>query len=123
MRKTSKGGYQVESIYRTFLPIISRDLTQKIRIASILYLTQETRYIHIVTDRGEVVVRGKLEDMARSLPASFDYCHSFLLINLDRVEKMQDVCVYFDNGRCLHVGKGSYVAFRKRFHEYLLSIC
>ena len=113
----------MESIYRTFLPIISRDLTQKIRIASILYLTQETRYIHIVTDRGEVVVRGKLEDMARSLPASFDYCHSFLLINLDRVEKMQDVCVYFDNGRCLHVCKGSYVAFRKRFHEYLLSIC
>ena len=113
----------MESIYGKYLPIISRDLTQKIRIASILYLTQETRYIRIVTDRGEVVVRGKLEDMARSLPASFDYCHSYLLIDLDRVEKMQDVCVYFDNGRCLHVGKGSYVAFRKRFHEYLLSLC
>ena len=108
---------------KAYLPIISRDLTQKVRIASILYLTQETRYIRIVTDRGEVVVRGKLEDMARSLPASFDYCHSYLLIDLDRVEKMQDVCIYFDNGRRLHVGKGSYVAFRKRFHEYLLSLC
>ena len=113
----------MQGVHRTYLPIISRDLTQKIRIASILYIVQETRYIRIVTDRGEVVVRGKLEDIARTLPASFDYCHSYLLIDLERVEKMQDVCIFFDNGVCLPVGKGSYVSFRKRFHEYLLSLC
>lgn len=107
---------------RTVLPIISRDLTQKIRIASILYLKQETRYVHIVTDSGEVVVRGKLADIARSLPASFDFCHSYLLIDRDRVEKLQDVNIYFDNGKHLHVGKGSYVAFRKRFISYLRSL-
>ena len=104
---------------RKYLPIISRDLTQKVRIASILYIAQETRYIHIVTDRGEVVVRGKLADIAGRLPASFDFCHSYLLLDLDRVEKLQDVRIFFDNGRTLEVGKGSYVAFRKRFTEYL----
>lgn len=114
-----RGGYQMESIYRQYLPIISRDLTQKIRLASILYIRQETRYVHIVTDRGEVVVRGKLADIARSLPAAFDFCHSYLLIDRDRVEKLQDVNIYFDNGKYLHVGKASYVAFRKRFNEYL----
>jgi hypothetical protein len=41
------------------------------------------------------------------------------LIDLDRVEKLQDVRIFFDNGRTLEVGKGSYVAFRKRFTEYL----
>ena len=104
---------------KKYLPIISRDLSQKIRIASILYLKQETRYVHIVTDRGEVVVRGKLADIAGALPAAFDFCHSYLLIDRDRVEKLQDVSIFFDNGKRLHVGKASYVAFRKRFNEYL----
>ena len=64
-------------------------------------------------------MRGKLADIAGRLPASFDFCHSYLLIDLDRVEKLQDVRIFFDNGRTLEVGKGSYVAFRKRFTEYL----
>ena len=72
---------------RKYLPIISRDLTQKVRIASILYIAQETRYIHIVTDRGEVVVRGKLADIARRLPASFDFCHSYLFRWRDKTRR------------------------------------
>jgi translocation and assembly module TamB len=68
---------------------------------------------------GSYDLRGKLADIAGRLPASFDFCHSYLLIDLDRVEKLQDVRIFFDNGRTLEVGKGSYVAFRKRFTEYL----
>jgi DNA-binding LytR/AlgR family response regulator len=109
----------MQAAHKDYLPIISRDLSQKVRIHSILYIWQETRYIHIVTDREEIVVRGKLHDLARGLPASFDFCHSYLIIDKDRVEKLQDVRIYFDNGTSIHVGKGSYVAFRKRFNEYL----
>lgn len=109
----------MEGVHRTYLPIISRDLSKKVRIASILYLKQETRYVHIVTDGEEVIVRGKLRDLVRGLPASFDFCHSYLVVDRDRVDKLMDVCIYFDNGKSLKVGKGSYVAFRKRFNEYL----
>lgn len=104
---------------RRYLPIISRDLSQKVRIYSILYIRQETRYIRIVTDKDEIVIRGKLSDLARGLPASFDFCHSYLIIDKDRVEKLQDVRIFFDNGTSISVGKGAYIAFRKRFNEYL----
>ncbi|MCR5134434.1 MAG: LytTR family transcriptional regulator [Clostridiales bacterium] len=107
---------------KIYLPIICRDLSQKIRISSILYLQQETRYVRIMTDHGEVVIRGQLADVAEGLPASFYECHSYLMVNCDRVEKMRDGSIFFDDGTCLPVGKGSYAAFRKRFNAYLRSL-
>lgn len=107
---------------KTYLPVISRDLSQKIRITSILYLQQETRYVRVVTDKTEIVFRGKLAEIAKMLSASFDFCHSYLLINLERVEKMYDAHIYFDDGRKLRVGRGSFAAFRKQFNEYLRSL-
>jgi hypothetical protein len=35
---------------------------------------------------------------------------------------MRDGSIFFDDGTCLPVGKGSYAAFRKRFNAYLRSL-
>lgn len=110
---------------KQYLPIVTRDLSQRVAVRSILYLRQETRYIRIVTTSGEVHFRGHVQEIAKQLTEStirFVWGHSYILINMDRVVKMADACIYFDTGRTLMIGKNNYIALRKVFNNYLLSL-
>ncbi len=107
---------------RKYLAIVSRDLSQKVLLSSILFADQQLRAIRIVTDRGMVTIRGKLGVLETLLPETFIHCHSYLIVNLERVEKMTDEMIFFDEGTQLKTGKGSYVNARKQFNQYLKTL-
>lgn len=107
---------------RKYLSIVNRDLSQKITVSSILYIEQELRYLRIVTDRGVVVVRGKVGDTASVLPTSFVRAHSYCIVNMERMEKMIDEQVFFDNGETYRIGKNNFIHLRKKFNGYLRAL-
>ena len=104
---------------RKYLSIISRDLSQKVALADILFLRQEMRNVIFATTKGQVATRGKLNEYQEQLSKPFVKAHSYLIVNLARVEKMADEIICFDNGSNLKIGYANYVGIRKVFNKYL----
>ena len=107
---------------RRVFAIITRDVSQKVEISSILYIAQQLRDVDIVTSKGVVTVRGKVGELTERMSHRLVQCHHYLAVNLERVEKMANECLYFDDGHTLKLGQASYARLRKRFNAYLLQL-
>ncbi len=59
----------------------------KVKIEDIIYLQQEERNVRIATLEKEFMVKGcKIDAMHRHLGNAFFKCHSYLLININKVD-------------------------------------
>lgn len=108
---------------REYLPIIEKDISGKVKQADILYLAQDLRNVVIVRREGSsVIVRGHVGDFKDKLDENFHMCHSYLIINLERIVSMTAETIEFDNGEEKHIGRNNFYKVRKVYNNYLINL-
>jgi len=102
-----------------YIPFVTRKVSLKIPINDVIYVLRQDRKIKIVTDYGSYEYYEKLKNVEHHLDERFFHCLKGLIINFDKVEKMEDQTIFLKNGECWMINKGNYVKAKQTFSAYL----
>lgn len=86
----------------------------KINWASIYYIEALKEYMSIVTDSEKTLVYKRMSEFDAIKPSNFMRIHKTFMINLDKIEKVEDYLVYM-NQREIPVGK----TYKEEFHSII----
>lgn len=81
----------------------------KTRFKDILYCESMSDYVKIYTDKGMLLVLQTMSNLQKSLPGNFIRCHRSYIVNLDKVEAMDD--------RVLEINDNAVPVSRSYYHE------
>ena len=101
------------------IPVINRQCCGIVLLDEIEYIECSYRNATLHTDKGELSVSLKADDIETYLDRRFDRCLSTLFINHDKVKFMTRGVISFFSGTELYLGKKSFARAKK---EYLLYI-
>ncbi len=107
---------------KNYLPIIRKCLSGKVLVDEIVCIKQDLRQVKVVTDKGVVSLRGKIEDTNRYLTDDFFQCHSYLIVNLTKILAMSNNTIFFTNKRKIELGRDNFIKTRKAYNRYLSSL-
>lgn len=102
-----------------YIPMVKRGTVSRVPVNQVVYITRARRKIRIVTMDGPVEFYEKMENVHPFLDKRFYSCLNSLIINMDRVEKMENQTIYFANGEEVSIGRDSYIRSRQWFAAYL----
>jgi DNA-binding LytR/AlgR family response regulator len=105
---------------RDYIPIIRRDETSKIFVDDVLCIEQELRKAVIYTMGDTYWCYGKISDLSKHLDNRFFQCHQSYIINMDRVVKMREQTIYFENGFKITIGRDKFSIAKQSFSAYLI---
>ena len=104
------------------LAFIGKSKTIKIPFAGILYIEQAGTQLLIKKEETEEELQGiigKIRELSRRLDGRFYQCHSYLIINMARVDSMMEGKIIFDNLEEKHLGRDCFAKTRRAFNHYL----
>ena len=104
---------------KKYIPIINRSEASKVFVDSVLMIEQELRKIIIYTDDDRYSRYGKIDELSIYLDDRFFKCHQSYFINLDKVVKMREQTIYFENGVQIMLGREKFHAAKQRFSFYM----
>ncbi len=88
-----------------FIPLVTRKFSVKIPINDIVYIRRTERKLKIVIIDGEYEFYEKLEAIEPMLDQRFFHCLKYLIVNLEKVDKMEDNKIFFNNGEIFYLGR------------------
>jgi len=103
-----------------FIPFINRSEASKIYIEHILLIEQNLRKIVIFTEEGRYSRYGKISELAEYLDGRFIKCHSSYIINMDKVTRMREQTIFFQNGYTIMIGRDTFTVAKQCFRNYIL---
>lgn len=107
-------------IYRDgFIPVRTRKETTKVYLIEILYIETERRVVKIYTEQRDYRFYGKLDEVVKYLDGNFYRSHKSCVINLGKIDRMEDGLVYFPGGQSVRIGENNYRITKYRYYEYL----
>ncbi len=105
---------------RLYIPIVRASEIVKVYLDEIAYIESELRKINYYTDESTYSVYAKLDDIASKLPESFYRCHKRCFINLEKVRKMSDNTIYFENGKSIIMGQNNFIKAKHAYKNFLV---
>jgi len=102
-----------------YIPLITKSCIRKIFLADIVYIMKKQRKILIVTDAEQFEFYENLEPFLPYLDTRFYCCLRHAAINLDKVERMENQTIYFENGAWIWLGRDNYIKAKQRYTAYL----
>lgn len=121
MRNNEIFGEPTKSHNQKWIAIIRNEGTLKVPYNNVLYIEQKAYSLFIQTDNEGIQVNGRLRDISPALEEPFCQCHSYLVINLEKVYVMTKGKITFANRTELFLGRESFSKTRKKFTKYLLN--
>lgn len=106
-----------------YLSVIHNRVPVKIALNRIQYLENKLRKVSIVMSDGEIFTVGqKLSQIQKMLESQnvFLRCHQSYIVNLDYVEKMEDVCFHMKNGMIVPISRNYYKESKNKYYHYRL---
>lgn len=76
-----------------------------IDISTITHLESDNRHVYIYAPPAKHVHRGKLSDLAQTLPAEFAQVHKSFFVNLDHVAMVKYNMVVLDGGQAIPISR------------------
>ena len=107
-------------VMKKFVPIIKKGETCKVFLDSIMLIEQDLRKTFIYTEDDTYWVYAKVDEFAQYLDENFLRCHHSCIINLNKVVKMKEQTVFFENGFKLTMGRDKFQCARQHFARYML---
>jgi DNA-binding LytR/AlgR family response regulator len=108
-----------EQMREEFIPFVNRSETSKIYIENIMLIEQERRKIIILTEDNKYSWYGKIGELSEYLDNRFLKCHSSYIINMDKVIRMREQTIFFENGYTIMVGRDKFVFAKQLFARYI----
>ena len=91
----------------------------RILCSEICYAERSGRKTKIVTDEDELVIREKISELEKMLPASgFARCHNSILLNLAKVKEIYRGHLALADGTALLISRGRSKSFRAEYMNY-----
>lgn len=106
-----------------YLSVVHNRVPIKIALNRIQYLENKLRKVSIVMSDGEIYTVGqKLSQLQEMLPSqnTFLRCHQSYIVNLNFVEKMEDVCFFMKNGMIVPISRNYYKESKNKYYHYRL---
>lgn len=103
-----------------YIPIITKDETSKIFIEKVTFIEQELRKTVIYTDEDRCSCYAKIGDFIKYLDGRFFECHQSYIINMDKVVKMREQTIFFENGHQITLGRDKFKHARQKFSGYII---
>jgi len=104
---------------RRYIPIVKRSETSKIYLESIILIEQNLRKVVIHTEEDSYWRYGKIEELVKYLDGRFLKCHSSCIINMDKVIKMREQTIFFENGLEIGIGREKFLSAKQNFARYI----
>ena len=104
----------------SYIPIISRDVSKKLKISDIYYIERIGRKLVFVTENEKYGMYEKVERIEKYLGENFFHCLVGLIVNLDKIEKLENFKITFDNKQEISLARDSYVKLKQIFNSYIL---
>lgn len=105
-----------------FIPIKSGKSYRKVNINEILYVFQKGRITIIRTENCEISFYSKLSDLEKYLTQNFVHVLKHCVINFDKVERVENGFIYFNNGlRFNDIGISNFIKAKQKFTSYMFS--
>jgi DNA-binding LytR/AlgR family response regulator len=110
----------IHSFNQNWIAYIRKEESRKIPYSDVLYIEQIGTTLYIKRDEDELKIPGRMREITKTVREPFGQCHSYLMINFDRVYSMTKGQIIFDNKEEKFVGRDSFAETRKKFNKYLL---
>lgn len=120
MRNNGITGEPTQLLNQNWIAFIGKEESLKIPYCDVLYIEQRRNVLHIQKDEEVLQIPGRISEISKVLGVSFCQCHSYLMINIDRVYGMTKGQIIFDNQMDKYLGRDSFKKTRKKFNKYLL---
>ena len=120
MGKIERTGETTKSFNKNWIAYIRKEESRRIPYCDVLYIEQVGRNLHIKRDQDTLEIPGRMSEISKTLMEPFGQCHSYLMVNFDRVYSMTKGQIVFDNKEELFIGRDSFAETRKKFNNYLL---
>jgi DNA-binding LytR/AlgR family response regulator len=120
MRNNDIPGGATKSVDKNWIGLIAKTESLKVPYSEVLYIEQVGKNLRIHKDTGILDIPGRISKISKVVCEPFFQCHSYLLINLSRVDAMVNGRIIFDNQKSTSLGEGNYHKTRKKFNQYLL---
>lgn len=93
----------------------------KIDADKVLYLEAKDKYVSVVTEQGEKLIRSSLKEQQKKLePINFRRCHKSFLVNMRKVYAVRCDKVILVNRKELPLGRGKTIELKRELSKYLL---
>ena len=104
---------------KQFIPLITRKFSLKVWVDDIVYIQKKDRKLKVATDRVCYEYYEKLQNIEPYLDQRFYYCLKSLVVNLDKIDKMTDQTIFFQNGETFFLGRENYIKAKQTYSAYL----
>lgn len=85
----------------------------------IVYLEQSGRKLMINTANDEFSVYGNMDDYERRLGEGFFRCHSFCIVNLNKISAIEDFQIDFIGGLRVYLGRSNIQKLKRTLFSYM----
>ena len=103
-----------------YIPIVRKDETSKVFIKNVMLIEQELRKTMIYAEEGHYWRYGKIDELLRYLDGRFFRCHQSCIINMDKVVKMKEQTIFFENGFKTMMGREKFQCARQNFNRHIM---
>ena len=105
---------------RDYIPVICKEEASKVLINNVMLIEQELRKTIIYTDEDRHSFYGKIGDLLKYLDGRFFECHQSYIINMDKVVKMREQTIFFENGLKIMLGRDKFKLAKQKFAGYMV---
>lgn len=107
---------------KKYVPIVKRGEICKVFLESIMLIEQDLRKTRIYTEDDTYWIYRKIDELVKYLDQNFLKCHQSCIINLDKVIKMKDQTIYFENGYKISMGREKFHFAKQHFARHITQI-
>jgi len=104
---------------KNYIPVITKSEIAKVFVDSVMLIEQELRKTHIYTVEDEYFPYGKIDELSKYLDKRFFKCHQSCIINMEKVVKMREQTVFFENGLKVVMGRDKFHNAKQYFAIYI----
>lgn len=105
-----------------YIMIMSGSESARVRVSDVVLIERNRRKLRIITDYRIYDFYGKMEAIEPMLDERFFPCLKGCYINFERVVRMTEQSIFFDNGMVYSLGRENFLRTKHQFKEYLKKV-
>ena len=115
--------YEKKQLYATDKLILKqRKITYAIPYGEIRYIESRVHQLYIVTKKQTVIYYGKLEEIMKHLPNTFQQCHKSYLVNMNEIRRLEGYKYILSDETHIPISKTRYQKSKSLFFSYMREI-
>lgn len=105
-----------------YITVVCRRVVRKVYMDDIIYIERNGRKLTIATESEHIEFYEQMKNVCDKLDKRFYPCLQSFLINIEKVDCMENQTIYFHNGEKRPMARDSFVRTKQYFSAYLKNL-